>query len=137
VLFTVPKSSEIDRVACKEPEVNMFMQRSVGAHIRRRLRRVGVDLNDQTVNQHLAKIAVDQGLATIDLSAASDSITEQLVVNWLPPEWFLLLNRLRVHNVDVDGTLHPLQMFSSMGNGFYVRVRVIALLCDDKSSCVP
>lgn len=118
VLFTVPKSSDIDRVACKEPEINMFLQRSVGQHIRARLRRVGINLNDQTVNQQLARDALVNQSATIDLSAASDSISLQLVVNWLPPEWFLLLNRLRVHKTEIDGTIHELSMFSSMGNGF-------------------
>jgi len=46
VLFTVPKKSDIDRVACKEPEVNMLLQRAVGLFIRKRLRKVGIDLND-------------------------------------------------------------------------------------------
>jgi hypothetical protein len=74
VMFTVPKTAEIDRVACKEPEINMFLQREVGSFIRRRLLKVGVNLNDQTVNQRLARDALHEGLATIDLSAASDSI---------------------------------------------------------------
>jgi hypothetical protein len=117
-LFTVPKASEIDRVACKEPEVNMYLQRAIGNHIRKRLRQKGIDLNDQSINQNLARKALALGLATIDLSAASDSITEQLVVNWLPPEWFMLLNDLRVHSTKIDGKIHSLSMFSSMGNGF-------------------
>jgi hypothetical protein len=118
VLFTVPKKSDIDRVACKEPEINMLLQRSVGEYIRSRLRRFGVDLNDQTINQDLARKALDLGLATVDLSSASDSITRQLVINSLPFDWWELLNDLRVHSTDVDGTHHSLEMFSSMGNGF-------------------
>lgn len=118
VLFTVPKATEIDRVACKEPDINMFLQRSIGTHIRRRLRRRGVDLNDQTVNQNLAKDALSLGLATIDLSAASDSITRQLVIELLPFDWWNLLDDLRVHSAEVDGSTHELEMFSSMGNGF-------------------
>lgn len=119
VWFTVPKNSEIDRAACKEPEVNMFLQRAVGAHIRRRLKRYGVDLNDQTVNQKLASEALTRGLATIDLSAASDSITRQLVFELLPFEWWSLLDDLRVHQTLLpDGRVHDLEMFSSMGNGF-------------------
>jgi len=121
-LFTVPKSTDIDRVACKEPEINMFLQRSVGNHIRRRLRKYGIDLNDQTRNQELAKIAVKRDLATIDLSSASDSITTQLVFSLLPLDWFHLMNDLRVKaTIIVDGdveTHHELEMFSSMGNGF-------------------
>lgn len=118
VLFTVPKSSDIDRVACKEPEINMFLQRIVGSHIRRRLRRAGIDLNDQTRNQQLARRAYVDGLATVDLSSASDSITRSLVVLLLPTEWWSLLDDLRVHSVLIDGEPHAPEMFSSMGNGF-------------------
>jgi len=135
VLFTVGKSSEIDRVACKEPEINMFLQRSVGSHIRRRLRRFGVDLNDQTINQRLAGSAVRDGLATIDLSAASDSISIQLVANWLPPEWFVLLNELRVHSTIIDGTPHELSMFSSMGNGFTFELESLLFYALTRAVC--
>jgi hypothetical protein len=123
VLFTVPKTSVIDRVACKEPEANMLLQRAVGNHIRRRLRRNGVDLNDQSINQELARTAVSRKLATIDLSSASDSISAQLVFELLPFEWWSLLDDLRSHRVSIpDGSGgsvdHDLEMFSSMGNGF-------------------
>jgi hypothetical protein len=76
VYFTVPKNSTIDRSACKEPEVNMILQRALSKHIRESLKRVGIDLRDQGVNQRLARDALKLGLATVDLSAASDSITE-------------------------------------------------------------
>jgi hypothetical protein len=119
VLFTVPKNADIDRVACKEPEINMFLQRAVGSHIRSRLKKFGINLNDQTINQGLARSAVRLGLATLDLSAASDSITKQLVFELLPFEWWSLLDDIRVKEVRLpDGTIHHLEMFSSMGNGF-------------------
>lgn len=118
VMFTVPKATEIDRVACKEPEINMFLQRIVGNKIRAKLRKRGIDLNDQTINQRLAKSALRDGLATIDLSSASDSITTQLVCELLPVDWFCLLNDLRVHRVSIDDISHEPEMFSSMGNGF-------------------
>jgi len=120
VLFTVPKATEIDRVACKEPEINMFLQRSVGDVIRKRLRKNGIDLNDQTINQRLARDALHQGLATVDLSSASDSISQQLVRELLPFDWWSLLDDLRVHSTQVIEGEEPyeLNMFSSMGNGF-------------------
>jgi hypothetical protein len=118
VLFTVPKATEIDRVACKEPEINMFLQRSIGTHISRKLRRVGISLNDQTINQTLASQALQLDLATIDLSSASDSITKQLVYELLPFDWWELLDDLRVHSTVIDGIPVELNMFSSMGNGF-------------------
>lgn len=118
VLFTVAKSSEIDRVACKEPEINMILQRAVGSFFRKKLRRVGINLNDQSINRDLAKSAVADKLGTIDLSSASDRISTQLVFRLLPVEWFWLLDDLRVKSVLVDGNNVDLHMFSSMGNGF-------------------
>lgn len=117
-LFTVPKKTDIDRVACKEPEINVFLQCAVGNHIKRRLRRRGIDLYDQTHNQELARTALDRGLATIDLSSASDSISRQIVFELLPFEWWSYLDDLRSPAVKVDGEWHELEMFSSMGNGF-------------------
>lgn len=117
-LFTVPKSSEIDRVACKEPEGNMLLQRSLGEVISRRLKKFGIDLNDQTRNQRLASIAQKNGLATVDLSSASDLISRQLVFTLLPFDWWSILDDLRVKTTTLDKKIISLEMFSSMGNGF-------------------
>lgn len=119
VMFTVPKTSEIDRVACKEPELNMYCQKAVGDYIRSRLKTVGIDLNDQSVNQELARIgSVDGTLATIDLSSASDSVTKQIVLEMLPFEWSSLMFDLRSPVTLVNGELHENEMIASMGNGF-------------------
>jgi len=119
VLFTVPKKSDIDRCACKEPDINMFLQKGVGNHIRRRLKRFGINLNDQSRNRSLAKLgSVDSSLATIDLSSASDSLTVETVRAILPQEWFLYLDDIRSHYMLIDGEEHHNEMFSSMGNGF-------------------
>jgi hypothetical protein len=119
VLFTVDKASDIDRVACKEPECNMLLQRCVGSFIRSKLlSKVGINLNDQSINQRLAKEAYFGDLATIDLSSASDSISRTLVMRLLPAEWWSVLDDLRSDTINIDGTDHVLEMFSSMGNGF-------------------
>ena len=118
-LFTVPKKTDIDRCACKEPDINMYLQKGVGNHIRRRLRRFGINLNDQSVNRSLARRgSLDDSLATLDLSSASDSITISCVEALLPRDWFLYLNDIRSQEVEVDGTWVRTEMFSSMGNGF-------------------
>lgn len=119
ILFTVPKSSDIDRVACKEPDFNVFFQKSFGNQIRYLLRRVGINLNDQTINGELARVgSVDGSLATLDLSSASDSVTVELVRHLLPPDWFYYLDACRCLTINLDGVETPLSMFSSMGNGF-------------------
>lgn len=118
-LFTVPKKTEIDRCCCKEPEGNALLQRSVGLYLRKRLRRVGINLQDQTRNQRLAEEGSrSRGFATLDLSSASDTVSEQIVTLLLPPEWCWLLDDLRAKSVRIRGVEHTFAMFSSMGNGF-------------------
>lgn len=118
-LFTVPKNTQIDRVAAKEPDLNMWAQKRLGDLIRGHLRSVGIDLNDQSRNQRLAKKGSQDGsLATLDLSSASDSVSAALVGRLLPPGWFVELNALRSEYTRIDDIWHENQMFSSMGNGF-------------------
>lgn len=129
ILFTVPKNNQIDRVACKEPDINIFLQKMLGDQIRRALRRTGIDLNDQTVNQRLAREGSESGdLATIDLSAASDSVTLGLVSRVMPSKWFDLLDCVRSTRTRIDDTWHENQMFSSMGNGFTFELESLLFL---------
>jgi hypothetical protein len=120
VMFTVPKKTDIDRVACKEPDYNMFIQKGVGNHFRSSLRRIGINLNDQSINRSLARVgSTDGSLATLDLSSASDSVTTELVFQLLPVTWFTFLDAVRCQvTVLDDGEEHRNCMFSSMGNGF-------------------
>lgn len=115
---TVSKNAKTDRVIAMEPTANIFMQKAIGSHIRRCLSKVGVDLNDQSVNQHLASIAFRDGLATVDLKAASDTISKQLVFQLLPYDWFVLLDDLRSKSYSLNGKWSDYHKFSSMGNGF-------------------
>lgn len=119
VLFTVPKNTDIDRVACKEPDLNMFIQKGIGSYFRKSLRRIGINLNDQSINRSLAQVGSERGtLATLDLSSASDSVTHGLVAMFLPEIWFTLLDAVRCRVTIIDGEEHQNHMFSSMGNGF-------------------
>lgn len=118
-ITTVPKDAFIDRVIAIEPDMNMFVQKGFGGYIRRRLKWVGVDLDDQTLNQTLARSASLGGLATIDLSSASDTICYELVKELLPPDWFEALLSCRTHASRLpSGEVVDLQKFSAMGNGF-------------------
>ncbi len=117
---TVPKNAKTDRTIAIEPTLNMFIQKGVGSVIRRRLRRVGVDLNSQLHNQHLAYLgSVDGSLATIDLKSASDTVAKRLVELLVPAEWLHVMNMTRSHHgVLPSGEIVTYQKFSSMGNGF-------------------
>ena len=119
VMFTVPKKTDIDRCACKEPDINMWLQKGLGAFIRERLRVTGINLNDQSINRSLARTgSFDGSLATLDLSSASDSVTRELVALLLPVNWFTILDSVRSRVTNINGEEHRNEMFSSMGNGF-------------------
>jgi len=119
-VITVPKNAKTDRVIAKEPDLNMYVQKGIGGIIRSRLKRVGVDLDDQSLNQRLAREGSETGsLATVDLSAASDSVALQLVRELLPPDWFAAIETCRSpQGVLPTGEVVTYQKVSSMGNGF-------------------
>lgn len=135
VFSTVPKDAKVERVVLFEPELNMLMQKGTGALIRARLRSVGINLNDQSRNQQLAWIGSRTGsLATIDLKAASDSISCRIVRDLLPTDWFHWLDRIRSHRCNLSGrkvskTWHVLEKFSSMGNGFTFELESALFWC--------
>jgi hypothetical protein len=119
-IVTVPKNAKTDRVIAIEPDLNLFVQKGFGAVIRSRLRRVGVELNDQRINQILARVgSIDGSLATIDLSSASDTISRAVVQHLLPPDWLSALEQCRSpYGRLPSGESIYYQKFSSMGNGF-------------------
>jgi hypothetical protein len=82
------------------------------------LKKLGVNLNDQTRNQEFAQRAYRDGLATIDLSKASDTLAYATVINLLPPDWVQLLEVARSPKTFVEGRYVTLEKFSSMGNGY-------------------
>lgn len=117
--LTVPKSAKTDRCIAAEPLANSFLQQGVGRYIRHRLKRFHVDLDDQSINQKLAARAAFEGLATLDLSMASDTLSYDLVRTLLPSEWFDFLCALRSPESELEkGKWTKLAKFSSMGNAF-------------------
>lgn len=119
-VITVPKNAKTNRVIAQEPDLNMYCQKGLGAIIRKRLKRVKVDLDDQSRNQRLAlEGSVSGTLATLDLSAASDTVAMQLVRELLPPDWVEAIEICRSsQGVLPSGEVLTYQKVSSMGNGF-------------------
>jgi hypothetical protein len=134
---TVPKDARKDRGIAIEPSINVFFQLGAGSVIRRRLRRLGVDLDHgQSLHRDLAQIGSRKGLySTIDLSSASDTVCKVLVELLLPPEWFSLLDSLRSRMTFVDGKWHHLSKFSSMGNGFTFELETLIFLSLGREAC--
>lgn len=115
----VPKTAKTLRTIAVEPLLNSYIQKGIDRVLRKRLLKHGYDLADQERNKYLAKVgSVDGSLGTLDLSAASDSISIELVKAVLPPEWFELLLRTRCACYRLDGTISLYHKFCSMGNGF-------------------
>ncbi len=115
----VPKNARTNRMIAAEPAANAFMQQSVGRFIRSRLlTRAGIDLRDQKINQNGAFEAYVDGLSTIDLQMASDTMSKSLVSHVLPHDWYLFLSSLRCEFSEVSGKTVYLEKFSSMGNAF-------------------
>jgi hypothetical protein len=129
----VPKSWKTERTIACEAEGNMFLQLAFDRYAKIRLSRVGINLSDQTRNQELAKEgSINDNLATIDLSMASDTLAYNTVALLLPQEWFSYLRAIRSQYyamyTDKREAYHK---FSSMGNGatFSLETLVFAAAC--------
>lgn len=133
--LTVPKDAKTDRCIAAEPTMNTFLQQAVGRDLRRRLKRFGVDLDNQSTNQRMAFEALADDLATLDLSAASDTIAKQVVWSLLPPAWADLLDSLRSKWTRVNGKWVYLEKFSSMGNSFTFELESLIFWAIASASC--
>lgn len=123
----VPKDGRKDRPIAIEPRLNLMLQLGVDGAIRRSLKRFGCDLDTQEKNQRFAKLGStytdERRFSTIDLSAASDSVSLKLCEILLPSEWYALLLDLRspYGEVTANGSAPfsiEYEKISSMGNGF-------------------
>jgi hypothetical protein len=120
--LTVPKNAFTERCIAAEPTGNTFLQQGAGRYIRGRLRKFGVDLDDQSWNRYLASRAYILGYSTLDLKGASDSVSKQLVKLLLPERWYAYLADLRSpYSRLASGKGFKrvyLEKFSSMGNAY-------------------
>ncbi len=131
---TVPKEWDIDRGIDMQPTANGYLQQGAGRYFRSRLLSVGIDLDSQEHNQDAAFRAVFDGLATLDLKAASDSVTQQLVSLLLPWDWCQYLFALRTKYTQFGhrGPVVKTEKFSAMGNAFTFELETLifwALSC--------
>lgn len=119
-LSFVPKTWKTDRTICIGSSASIYIQKGIGKLLRNKLKRAGVDLDDQSHNQRLAEQASLNGsLATVDLESASDTISAKLVEFLLPSDWFNALNAVRaVFTTLPSGERLFLNKFSAMGNGY-------------------
>lgn len=118
----VPKTVKTFRSIAVEPLLNGYVQSGTDLVLRRKLRRIGINLSDQSINSRMAYLGSledgDDSFVTIDLSSASDSIAINLCRNLLPPDWFAFLDAIRSPSYLIDGVVKRYNKFCSMGNGF-------------------
>lgn len=138
-IIAVPKNYKTDRTIAKEPCMNVYIQKGIGRAIRKRLTRVGVDLNDQTRNQRAALAGSITGeLATVDLSMASDTLSYEVVSWLLPNDWWYALEQCRSPvGVLASGEIVNYQKFSSMGNGYTFELESLIFWAICQQVCRP
>lgn len=136
-VITVPKNAKTDRTIAVEPGLNLFFQKAAGRILRRKLRNRGYDLNTDRRSQQAAFWGSRFGaLATVDFSAASDTISTELLRQVLPSKWFALLDILRSPRYTFDGAVyHDFNKFSSMGNGFTFELESLLFLSAALAVC--
>jgi len=126
-LATVPKNEDTERTIAIEPSGNMCLQLAAGRYLEGALRYIGLDIStQQPKNKAMAQRGSILGdVATLDLKAASDMISIDLVRALMPPEWFDLLMKIRSSHIMIPNTGNyeevswvDLNMISTMGNGF-------------------
>ena len=134
----VPKTAVTHRPIAVEPHINMYAQLGIGSMIRGRLKRWGMDLDcAQAHHGFLAYSAsIHDDLATIDLAAASDTISTETVRLLLPPEWFSILDATRSKYAMLpDGEILSYAKFSSMGNGFTFELETLIFWALARAAC--
>lgn len=128
----VPKNWKTHRTIACEPDGNIPLQLAFDTYAKRRLMRFRINLRDQSFNQELARIGSLTGLwATVDLSAASDTVAYNAVWLVFPAKWAAYLTDIRSSHYRLDGITHKYEKFSSMGNGstFAVETLLFAAAC--------
>lgn len=128
-LSFVPKTNDVSRTICTEPTLNMFFQMGIGEYLTRRLKQFyGIDLSTQPDrNRELAlRGSVYGDLSTIDLSSASDSVSQLMLKEFLPRDWYNYLQLARSPYCTLpNGRTLELHMVSSMGNAFTFPLQTI------------
>ena len=130
----VLKNWKTHRTIAAENEGDIPFQLAFDSYGKRRLREVaGIDLRDQSRNQHLAYASSITGFhATVDVENASNTNPYNLPAWLFEADWFEYLNGIRARGYTsrhMSGGKY--EMFSSMGNGstFVVETLIFAAAC--------
>jgi hypothetical protein len=123
-LIAVPKTFKAPRLIAAEPSENMWCQQNIWNYLceRTHATMLGnfIQFKDQSQNQSMClRGATDGSLATVDLSAASDRVSCDVVgaVFRSNPRLLAALRATRTRQVKMpDKSIHRLRKFSTMGS---------------------
>lgn len=115
-MATVPKNYKTNRLIAMEDTYRQALAKAVfriiDAHLPKPL-----NLHDQGQNQDYARLGSLDGLwATIDLHAASDSVSWVLCKEIFPTRFIRVLEEIRPTHIIVNGKARPIYAFATMGN---------------------
>jgi len=118
----VPKNMKTARSICMEPNTLMYFQQGILPQFLRAIDASPlsrfIDIRNQERNKVLACFgSATSEIDTIDLSAASDSVSIQLVKDIFPPSWLIPMLVTRSHSVILpDGSVRLIRKFAPMGS---------------------
>jgi hypothetical protein len=143
----VPKTVDKCRTIAMEPTSMMYAQKAVANALRESFEirtpygcvKNFLDLNDQDHNRNLArKGSLDGSLATLDLSDASDRVSNQLVRALLDgfPLLFEAVDATRSRKADIQGKVYRLSKYASMGSDMCFPIESMIFLAIAVMSCL-
>jgi len=142
-LSLVPKSFKSFRGIMPDTLLGSFYTKGMGRLLQSRLLNVGLDIRHlQSRHRRLVKDnSVSRRLATADLSAASDSLTPELLRRLLPAKWYHAIMHGRINQCMVGDQLQQIISVATMGLGhtfplqtliFYSLLKAIGNLNGDR-----
>jgi hypothetical protein len=115
-IAAVPKSYKAARIIAMEDTFRQAVGKKIMQIIDRYMP-AEIRLHDQTQNQLLARDgSLDQGLATLDLSSASDSISKVLFRRIFPPNFVACVYPYLGTHTQIGKEVNIMQMMSTSGN---------------------
>jgi len=127
----VPKSFKALRSIVPNTTIGSFITDGLGRMIQRRLKRNGYDIT-QLQMEHRARAcqaSIHKMDVTLDLSAASDSLSVSLMERLLPHDWYTEMCASRIGVVVLpDGSSCEMETFCTMGIGFTFPLQTLVFL---------
>lgn len=130
----VPKTLKTPRVIAIEPTCMQYAQQALMRPLVEGLKHnlpSFLDLTDQEPNKVLAqKGSIDGSLATLDLSEASDRVSNQLVIELMRqfPHVSEAIQACRSRSAEVNGETYRLAKFASMGSALTFPIESMVFL---------